>query len=215
MTDDITKAGERAVRLTEQLLAYAGKSFSAAKELDVSSVVHDAIALLEPSISNRATLQHSLRPDLIAEADPGQARQIVMNLVTNAIEAMGQNQKGDIFIETGVQEIAGSRTVMDEVSEAPVPPGRYCFVEVRDTGLGIPRQIHDRIFDPFFTTKFPGRGLGLSVVAGMLRNQHGFIQVMSTPGRGSTFRILLPCVNCGTDTANTYSLANACNCASQ
>jgi signal transduction histidine kinase len=135
--------------------------------------------------------------------------------VTNAIEAMGQNQKGDIFIETGVQEIAGSRTVMDEVSEAPVPPGRYCFVEVRDTGLGIPRQIHDRIFDPFFTTKFPGRGLGLSVVAGMLRNQHGFIQVMSTPGRGSTFRILLPCVNCGTDTANTYSLANACNCASQ
>jgi PAS domain S-box-containing protein len=210
LTSAITEAGLQAAELTEQLLAYAGKSFSFIDEVDLSGAVRAVSAMVQPSISKHVTVHHSLGPNLTVRADRGQIKQIVMNLVTNAAEAIPQNQKGDIFIRTGVQEIAPSHDVIDEISQAPVPPNSYFYLEVRDTGSGMSKEIQHKIFEPFFTTKFTGRGLGLSAVAGILRNQHGFIQVISAPGQGSSFRVLLSEVNSGTAAADTEKLSTAC-----
>jgi PAS domain S-box-containing protein len=195
MTSAITEAGLQAAKLTEQLLAYAGKSHSFIDEVDLSGAVRDLSALIQNSIPKQVTLHQSLGPNLTFRADRGQIDQIVMNLVANAAEAIPENQRGDIFIRTGIQEIVPSEEVIDEVSQAPVPPASYFCLEVRDTGSGMSRQIRNKIFEPFFTTRFAGRGLGLSAVAGILRRHHGFIQVISAPGQGSTFCVLLSPLN--------------------
>jgi PAS domain S-box-containing protein len=195
MISAITEACLQAAKLTEQLLAYAGKSYSFIDAVDLSGAVRDATALLRPSISQRVTLHDSLGPNLIVQADRGQIEQVVTALVMNAAEAIPQNQSGDILIRTGTQEIAVSGGAIDEISQTPVPPGSYVCLEVRDTGSGMTPQIQRKIFEPFFTTRFAGRGLGLPALAGILRVQRGFIQVISAPGQGSTFRVLLPAAN--------------------
>ena len=148
--------------------------------------------LLEVSISKKVVLKYELSETLPPiEADATQLRQVVMNLVTNAAEAIGE-RTGLLAIRTGVMEADHtylSETYLDE----DLPEGYYAYVEIADTGCGMDPSTQERIFDPFFTTKFTGRGLGLAATLGIVRGHKGAIKIYSQPGQGTTFRVLLPC----------------------
>ncbi|HWR52164.1 MAG TPA: ATP-binding protein, partial [Bryobacteraceae bacterium] len=120
--------------------------------------------------------------------DPSQLQQIIMNLIINAGEAIGQGSPGRITVATSMRDVG--KAFVDAIG-GEVAPGRYVSIEVSDTGSGIDPNSVSKIFDPFFTTKFTGRGLGLAAVAGIIRTQNGAITVDSTPGRGTTFRVYL------------------------
>lgn len=188
---EIEHASHRAADLCHQMLAYAGHGQIEARPLDLSSMVREMASMLEVSISKKATLCRDLAGDLPAiEADPAQVRQVILNLIINASEAM-EGSAGSITLSTGCEEYS-----REELAEAflgtDLAAGRYVHLEVRDTGCGMTRQTLDRIFDPFFSTKFAGRGLGLAAVLGIVRRHRGAIQVRSTPGRGTSFRVLFP-----------------------
>jgi CheY-like chemotaxis protein/two-component sensor histidine kinase len=157
----------------------------------LAEVVEEMTRLLEVSISRKCTLHCTIAPELpLFDADPSQLRQVVMNLILNASEAIGDAQ-GTISITAGVQECDSawlSRNFLDE----SLQEGSYVYLEVTDTGCGMDADVQARIFDPFFTTKFTGRGLGLAAVDGIVRGHRGAIKVRSEPGRGTSFRVLFP-----------------------
>jgi signal transduction histidine kinase/CheY-like chemotaxis protein len=187
-----TAAGQVA-ELTNQMLAYSGKGRYVVEPIDLNRLVEEMMYLLQTVISKNATLQFYLAQDLPAlEADAGQVRQVVMNLITNASEALGDSS-GDIGVTTGVVE-ADRLSISGSYLNEDVPQGRYVYLEVLDTGSGMDAETQQKIFDPFFTTKFIGRGLGLAAVLGIVRGHRGLIQVSSDPGRGTTFKVLFPCV---------------------
>ena len=186
---------ERAAHLTRQLLAYSGKGQFIVRELDVTQAVNEMADLVQFSIPKSAELRLDLQRRLPPVAmDPGQLQQILMNLVINAGEAIGEGHPGRIAVSTSVVDIGCPFT--DDIGE-DIAPGRYVRIEVRDTGSGIDPEKKSKIFDPFFTTKFVGRGLGLAAIAGILRAQKGGITVESTPGHGTTFRVFLPAAGKG------------------
>ncbi|MCE1205281.1 MAG: ATP-binding protein [Holophagaceae bacterium] len=188
----IEEATLRAADLTRQLLAYAGKGRLQVMEVNLNRLVLEMTQLLTVSISKQAVVRYDLAPDLpFITADPTQMQQLVMNLVTNASEAIGEGASGLITLRTGVQTIDESYT-SGLLPTLPLAAGTYVTLEVSDTGCGMPREVLERIFDPFFTTKFTGRGLGLSAMLGILRSHHGSLKVYSEPGRGSVFRLFLP-----------------------
>ncbi len=188
---DIQSAARMAADLTRQLLAYSGKGRFVIEPLDLSRLVKDSADLVEAAISRKAIVAHSLAPSLPAvEGDATQLRQVTMNLIANASDALG-DLPGKIDVSTGVVDLGGGRDP-DAYPEGEVRAGRYAYIEVKDTGHGMePAQI-PRIFDPFYTTRFQGRGLGLAAVLGIVRGHGGAILVRSTPGVGTTFRLLLP-----------------------
>ncbi|MGZ8921409.1 MAG: response regulator, partial [Limisphaerales bacterium] len=147
--------------------------------------------LLQVSISKRAVMKFQLAPGLpVVLGDATQLRQVIMNLVINASEAMGENS-GLIRVRTGVVK-ADAEYFADAYVPAELAPGEYVFVEVSDTGSGMTPETQKRIFDPFFTTKFTGRGLGLAAVLGIVRGHKGALKLSSDVGKGSTFKFLLP-----------------------
>ena len=188
----IEAGAQRAAELCKQMLAYSGKGRFVVRRLDLSAVVRDTAELIQLSIGKNAVLKFSLAPDLPAiTADATQLRQIVMNLVINASDAIGETS-GVIAVSTGV--LHADRAYLAETHLSPgIPEGRYVFLEVSDNGTGMSAETKAKIFDPFFTTKFTGRGLGLAAVLGIVRGHHGALKVYSEPGRGSTFKLLLPC----------------------
>jgi two-component system cell cycle sensor histidine kinase/response regulator CckA len=147
--------------------------------------------MLEVSISKKALLRYNFASNLPAiDADATQIRQIIMNLVINASDAIGE-KSGIISISTGA--IRCDREFLSETwLNERLPAGLYVYVEVADTGCGMDRETLPRIFDPFFTTKFTGRGLGLAAVLGIVRSHKGAIKVYSEKGRGTTFKVLFP-----------------------
>ena len=172
----IRTAAVRGGEIVRQLMIYGGKESSAFEPVDVSSLVEEMLQLLKVSISKRAILKAELGERLPAvHGNPAQIRQIVMNLVTNASEALAERD-GVIRVTTA-------------------PAGKHIRLEVSDTGSGISPEVQGRIFDPFFTTKFTGRGLGLAAVQGIVRGHGGAINVVSSPGQGTRFEILLPSTN--------------------
>ncbi|NLI78882.1 MAG: PAS domain S-box protein [Candidatus Riflebacteria bacterium] len=198
---EIEKASRRAADLCQQMLAYSGKGRFEVKAVDLAEVIRDLVIMLEVSVSRKALLQFDLAPALPpVAADVTQIRQVVMNLVINASEAMA-GRNGVIRIATGVtdcdQEFLAS-TWLDE----HLPAGPYLWLEVADNGSGMDPLTRSRIFDPFFTTKFAGRGLGLAAVLGIVRGHRGAIQVESEPGHGTTFRIFLPTLRQATQQAS-------------
>ena len=187
----IEKAAERAADLSRQMLAYSGKGKFLIERLDLNSLLEEMRHMLEISISKKAVLKMDLASFIPAiEADATQIRQVIMNLVINASEAIG-DAAGLITITTGCRHC--SWTSAEEAGErVAAVKGEYVFLEIADTGCGMSDEIMEKIFDPFFTTKFTGRGLGMAVVHGIVRGHSGAIEVESEPGKGSTFRVLLP-----------------------
>jgi PAS domain S-box-containing protein len=187
----VEKTSLRAAELCRQMLAYAGMGRFVLAPLNLSRVVQDLTPLLQVSISKKALLSCQFAENLPAvEIDPAQMRQVVLNLVINASEAIG-DKEGIITISTGIVNCDEAYLRESHVLET-LPPGTYVYLEVADTGCGMDDETKARIFDPFFTTKFAGRGLGLAAVLGIVRGQKGAIRVDSMPGKGATFRVLLP-----------------------
>jgi PAS domain S-box-containing protein len=185
----IAEVASRGAQIVRQLMIYAGKETEASAFTDVSSTVNDMLALLGVSISKNAVLKTDLAGDLPAvRADAEQIRQIVLNLVTNASEALSD---GDGVIRVSTRTVTlGPETLCADGER--IREGDYLQLEVSDTGYGITPETRARLFDPFFTTKPLGRGLGLAVVQGIVRNLEGGITVAGEPGKGTTVRVLLP-----------------------
>jgi len=193
----IEQAALRAAGLTRQLLAYGGKGQLQIIEVDLNRLVVEMTQLLTVSISKKAVVRYDLAQSLPPIlADPSQMQQIVMNLVTNASEAIGEEVSGLITIRTGVQMVDETygRSLLPAL---PLTAGTYVTLEVSDTGCGMTPEIRERIFDPFFTTKFTGRGLGLSAMLGIIRGHQGNLKVYSEPGRGTAFKLFLPALSLG------------------
>jgi two-component system, cell cycle sensor histidine kinase and response regulator CckA len=189
--DQIEVASQRAADLCRQMLAYAGKSRFNIEHIDLNDVVSDTVQLLKLSISKSATLDFVFCPKpLPIDADASQIRQVVMNLVINASEALGG---GNGTIRVSTTQLTATRQILREARLGQdLPPGEYVAFEIEDNGCGMSAETLARIFDPFFTTKFTGRGLGLAAVVGVVRAHRGALFVKSSLGRGTSFRILLP-----------------------
>ncbi|MFQ5717944.1 MAG: PAS domain S-box protein [Acidobacteriota bacterium] len=189
--DEVMKGSHRAADLCKQMLAYSGKGRFQPRALNIAAIIEEMTHLLEVSISKRARIVCDFAPDLPAvEADATQLRQVVMNLITNASDAMEDNA-GIINLATGTVHCDRSYLSRLLVNEELIP-GDYVFLEVTDSGKGMDEHTRQRIFDPFFTTKATGRGLGLAATLGIVRAHHGTIKVYSEPGHGTTFKVLLP-----------------------
>ncbi|MEA3365939.1 MAG: response regulator, partial [Candidatus Hydrogenedentes bacterium] len=187
----ISKAAARAADLCRRVLAYSGKGEFVIETLSMNEIVLDMAGLVGMSVSRNTKLNYCLADHLpLVEGDATQLRQVVMNLVTNANEALDE-KPGVVTIATGVTHCVGDEIDLFAMS-GQIPPGDYVFLEVSDTGCGIEGETVERIFDPFFSTKFAGRGLGLAAVLGIVRGHGGAIKVNSTPGAGTIFCILLP-----------------------
>lgn len=188
---DIETVAIRASELCRQLLAYSGRDRFVVEPFDLNRLVEEMTRLLETAISKRASLGLDLDPELPwIEASGAQIRQIVMNLITNASDALG-GRKGSIRVRTGVFD-ADRETLSSTFSSEGLNGGTYVFVEVSDDGCGMDTTTQKRLFDPFFTTKTGGRGLGMAAVKGIVRSHKGAIALDSEPGRGSTFRVFFP-----------------------
>jgi CheY-like chemotaxis protein len=186
------------------MLAYAGKGTFALQVLSLSSLIEDMARLLKVSISKKSILNLNLQKNLPPiEADPVQIRQIVMNLIINASEAIGE-QSGVITVSTGSMKCDPEQPCEDYMG-SEVPDGSFVYLEVSDTGCGMDRETQQRIFEPFFTTKFTGRGLGLSAVLGIIRAHKGACRLYSEPGTGTTFKALFPASLAGDETAQERS----------
>jgi two-component system cell cycle sensor histidine kinase/response regulator CckA len=188
---NIEKASLRAAELCKQMLAYSGKAQFVMKCLDLNEVVRETAELLEVSINKKASLRIELNPGLPGiSADPTQIRQVLMNLVINASEAIG-DKSGSIRVRTGVMH-ADKEYFTKTYMAAELREGEYVYVQVSDTGCGMSPDTQARIFDPFFTTKFTGRGLGLAAVLGIVRGHKGALKIQSEVDKGSTFTFLVP-----------------------
>jgi len=156
----------------------------------VNALVRENLPLLEVAVPKNVRLEARLETDLPpVDADVGQIQQVLMNLVINGAEAIGE-RGGTVTVATGMKAVAASDESLWRASGQPLAPGRYVLLEVRDDGPGMDAQTVDRIFEPFFTTKFTGRGLGLAAVLGVVRGHRGALSVESAPGQGTVFRIL-------------------------
>jgi PAS domain S-box-containing protein len=170
----IVSASENAAALTRQLLAYAGKGAFVIERINLSELISQMDGLIRSAVPGTVELRFRLaRNPPVIEGDPSQLKQLVMNLVINAAEAVGPEWPGVVEIRTMVE-------------------GESVCLEVSDNGRGMDESVKARIFDPFFSTKFPGRGLGLAAVSGIVRALRGTIRVDTAPGRGSTFHVCLP-----------------------
>ncbi len=189
--DALEKTLQKTADLTRQMLAYSGKGRFVTKVMDLNEAVEEMTHLLSVSISKTISLRFDLGKDLPPlEADPAQLQQVVMNLVTNASDAIG-DKEGVIRIATSLVDLAPSSLAQDFPAQS-VEPGPHLVLEVTDTGCGMDSETLQRIFEPFFTTKVKGRGLGLSAMLGILRGHHAGIRITSVAAQGTSFRIYFP-----------------------
>ena len=190
---DVLNASERASTLTRQLLAYAGKGRFIIEPIHLSGLVREISSLIQTSIPKNVQLRLELRDDIPPIlVDISQIQQLIMNLVINGAEAIGQETNGTVLVTTSVQQVDQPYLANTLGDTAGLSSGSYVTLEVHDTGCGMDDSVLARIFEPFFTTKFTGRGLGLSAVQGIVRGHKGSMRVYSKPGCGTTFKVLLP-----------------------
>ena len=187
----IENAASRAADLTRQMLAYAGRARFVVEPLDVNRVIADVSDLVSAAISKNATLQFDFAEGLpLVEADPTQLRQVLMNLLVNASDALSDGA-GTISVAT--RPVRADRALLRGfVLGGELPEGDYVRLIVRDTGNGMDRATMARVFEPFFSTKFAGRGLGLAAVLGIMRAHRGAIGLDSVLGQGTVFTLLFP-----------------------
>ena len=191
---EIQRAAVRATRLTHQMLDYAGSGTIHTEPLRVSSFIAARRDTFTAVVNPGVHLNLILAPELPAiKANQAQIEQAVLNLVLNASEAIGDGHRGTVTITTGRQEV-DEVYLHDAVLGEGRSQGEYVFIEVADSGCGMPETVRPRLFEPFFSTKFTGRGLGLASVLGITRGHRGIIKVRTQPGSGSSFRLLFPAV---------------------
>jgi PAS domain S-box-containing protein len=189
--DQAIKAAHHAAKLTNMMLAYSGKGLFIIKPLNLTDLVEENAAMLEAAIPKSITLEQCLDRDIPPiSADAGQLQQVIMNLITNAAEAIG-DQGGKIQLSTGVKEF-DQATLNSSRLEEKQAAGRYAWLKVCDNGCGMDDKTLQKLFDPFFTTKFTGRGLGMSAVLGILRAHKGAFLVESHENIGTTIQVLFP-----------------------
>jgi PAS domain S-box-containing protein len=177
--DDLALAAERGADLTSQMLAYSGQATPEKKVRDLSAIARETARLLASTVSKKARLELDLAPSVWVRIDSGQMHQVVMNLVTNASDALEEGE-GTILVRTGLE---------DQADDDAAP---FAFIEVSDDGAGMDAATSASMFDPFFTTKFKGRGLGMAAVHGIVRSHDGRVLVDSAPGEGTCIRVLIP-----------------------
>jgi PAS domain S-box-containing protein len=189
--DTIVGAVTRAASLTRKMLAYSGEGPRCTEVLDVGALTDELIELLRATASGRAAIR-SARPRDPAwvEADRTQLQQVIMNLFTNALEALDE-PGGSITVRVGRRTV-DEHALAEELRGQGMQPGPFVTLVVEDTGHGMTPEVQARIFDPFFSTKAPGRGLGLSAVLGILHGHGGGFRIASAVGVGTSFEVLLP-----------------------
>lgn len=189
--EDALQASKLAADLTRQMLAYSGKGIFKEEPIDLNDLVRENVNILRSSIPKNVDFQLCLGPDIPPiSADPGRIQQVVMNLVTNAAESI-DDKPGEVVLATRMEDC--TRKILEKSwLENKPPPGRFVVLEVSDNGLGMDSNTVLKIFDPFFSTKFPGRGLGLAAVLGIIKACHGAIMVDTKPGEGTSIRIFFP-----------------------
>jgi CheY-like chemotaxis protein len=203
----IERAAARAADLAKQMLAYSGKGKFVIESLNLNILLEEMLHMLEVSISKKAVLRLNPFQSLPqVEADATQMRQIIMNLVINASEAIG-DRSGVIAITTGCMDC--DRNYLKDVwLDENITAGLYVYLEIADSGCGMDKETLAKIFDPFFTTKFTGRGLGMAAVLGIVRGHKGAVKVYSELGKGTSFKILLPASDRPAELFNHSSLSD-------
>jgi signal transduction histidine kinase len=191
-SEAIVIGAQRAADLVAKMLAYSGGGRVVAELVDLDSLVRDMVELIEASVTHHCTLTYR-SPGRLApvEADPTQIRQVVLNLIMNAIEAVGED--GIVAVETG-EETLDTAALRQMTFGADIAPGRFVFIDVTDNGHGMADDTLARLFDPFFSTKETGRGLGMAAVRGIVRSHNAALRVTSAPGQGTRFRVWFPLV---------------------
>jgi signal transduction histidine kinase/ActR/RegA family two-component response regulator len=187
--NSILASTERAANLTQSLLAFSRKQIITPKHVDMNAIIRRVEKLIERLIGEDIEITQALHGEpLPIKADTGQIEQIMINLATNARDAMPQG--GKLTIETGAVELGNDYIKAHGYGK----PGKYALLTVTDTGTGMDRKTVERIFEPFFTTKSTGKGtgLGLAIVYGIVKQHGGYISVYSEPGMGTTFKVYLP-----------------------
>ncbi|HMA95330.1 MAG TPA: ATP-binding protein [Polyangiaceae bacterium] len=189
--EEIREFAGEATQLSRQMLAYAGRRSLAVGAVDVNVEINEALKLLHSTVEAQALLRLELADEVPqVKADRIQLRQVITNLVLNALESM-QGSRGTLIIGTSSVEFDRTELLQWGVPDGVVE-GNYVVIDVSDTGSGIPDDLKERIFEPFFSTKSPGRGMGLAASLGIMRSHHGWLGVDSTPGQGTRFRVFLP-----------------------
>jgi len=187
----VLTSARRAADLCKQMLAYSGKGRYVVQAVDIAAIVEDMSHLLAISISKQVDLRTKFASQLPAiEADVTQLRQVILNLITNASDSIG-DERGVIDVRTGVEE-CDAAYLADSYFEVDLPAGEYVFFEVSDSGCGMDAETQAKVFDPFFSTKAMGRGLGLAAVLGIVRGHGGALKLFSEAGKGTTIKVLFP-----------------------
>jgi signal transduction histidine kinase/CheY-like chemotaxis protein len=182
----------RAAELTQQMLAYAGKARLVVERVDLAGLVREMLALLRSAVPRTIAFEFQPGPaGAFVEADATQLRQVVMNLVTNASEAIG-DRPGHVSVRIGIERAPQPELALLHAAEDMPAHGPYAVLEVTDDGCGMDASLVGRIFEPFYSTKFTGRGLGLAALLGIVQAHHGGLQVVTAPGQGSRFTVYLP-----------------------
>jgi PAS domain S-box-containing protein len=202
----IREVAMRGSEIVRQLMIYAGKESAVVGLVDLSKTVEEMLSLLKVSVTKYAVITADLDPDLPSiRASAAQLRQIVMNLITNASDAIGDRD--------GVIQVITKRVILQgesaAISSRALADGDYAQLEVSDTGRGMSPETQAKVFDPFFTTKSAGRGLGLAVVQGIVRSLGGAVHLASELDKGTTFQVLLPCVETTADTSGQVMSGDA------
>lgn len=186
----IVIGSQRAADLVSKMLAYAGGGRVVAERVDLDALVREMVDLLEASVARHCTLIYKSPGALpMVETDPTQIRQVVLNLIINATEAVDEG--GVVTVETG-EEFLDREMLKQMTYGADEAPGRYIFIDVVDNGHGINEETLARLFDPFFSTKETGRGLGMAAVRGIVRSHHAALRVTTAVGQGTRFRVWFP-----------------------
>ncbi len=203
---EIEKAAERAAGLCRQMMAYAGKAQLTKAQVNMVTKVDGIVGMLKSTLPQNAVIKTDLSAEIpLIEGDASQLRQVVMNLIINASEAIGAKQ-GEVNVSLARIKVKPHKSYEDYHGKA-IPPGEYVCLEVTDNGCGMDEATKWRIFEPFYTTKFTGRGLGMSAVLGIIKSHAGTLQLFSQPGQGTTFKVYLPALTSETDRDEVQAVA--------
>lgn len=189
--DGLDSQADVAAQLSRQLLAYSGRGKVTVEPISLSDIAQEMATLLSSSVSKGAAFEFRLATELpFVRADAAQIRQLIMNLITNASDAL-QGREGVVTLATSLVDV--DEAFLRSLQGADdVQGGRYVCLEVRDTGHGMDEETQERMFDPFFSTKIDGHGMGLAATLGILRGHRGKVRVSSSPGKGASIKVFLP-----------------------